>query len=324
MRVLVTGASGHIGTNLVPRLLDAGHEVGVLAHEHSQTLDGLAVRRFAGDVLDPASLRAAFEGAELVYHLAAVISIHGDARGRVHAVNVEGTRNVVAACREVGVRRLVHFSSIHALSDHDGPIDETRPLALSPSLPAYDRSKAMGEQAVLEGVAAGLDAVIVNPTGVAGPGDHKPSEFGASLLLMARGKLPATVDGGFNWVDVRDVADGAIAAAERGRAGERYLLSGEWASVARVAEYVAEATGVPAPPFTTPRWLARASVPLVTGWAALTGTRPVYTAEAVLYLGCHQDVRNDKARAELGFNPRPARESVHDALRWFRERGVLT
>lgn len=323
MRILVTGASGHIGATLVPRLVEAGHTVTVLAHSDMRSLEGLELRHVQGDVLDPASLRAACEGQERVFHLAAIISTHGDPGGWVQRINVEGTRNVLAACRAAGVSRVVHFSSIHALADHDGPIDETRPLALSPKLPAYDRSKAMAEALVAEAVRDGLDVVIVNPVGVIGPVDHRPSPMGEVLLKFATGRMTGLVEGGFFWVDVRDVVDGALAAAERGRTGERYLLGSEWVSVVNMAGYVTEFTGTPAPRFVSPRWLASFGAPFVTTWASLTGGRPLYSRESVMYLQCHKDVRCDKARAELGFNPRPARESVRDALAWFRDNGML-
>lgn len=227
MPVVVTGASGHVGANLVRRLLDQRRKVRVVVHSDVRALEGLGVERVSADVLDPASLLRAFAGAGVVYHLAARISIRRSDRRLVQAVNATGTRNVVRACRECGAGRLVHFSSIHALRAEPAgePVDESRPLALGRNCLPYDRSKAMAEEAVLEGIQEGLDAVIVNPTAVIGPNDFKPSHMGEVIWKLMHGRLPVLVRGGFNWVDVRDVVEGACAAAEKGAAGRHRWCS---------------------------------------------------------------------------------------------------
>jgi dihydroflavonol-4-reductase len=184
MKIAVTGATGHVGANLVRTLLDGGHTVRALIHDRNRNgLEGLAVEFVDGDLLDPASLVRAFDGAELVYHLAARISIVPGDDDVVHAVNADGTKHVVDACLTTGVRRLVHFSSIHALSPHphDVAIDETRALT-SGAVPPYDRSKAAGERFVLDGLERGLDAIIINPTAILGPYDFGPSAMGRVLL----------------------------------------------------------------------------------------------------------------------------------------------
>ncbi len=322
--IVVTGASGHIGGNLVRALAGAGRAARALVHEEGRALDGVAVEQVRGDVLDPASLDRAFAGAEVVYHLAARISLTGDPDGRVAAVNVEGTRNVVEACLRAKVKRLVHFSSIHALAPNgDRPVDETRPLYDEPAALAYERSKARGERFVLDGVARGLDAVIVNPTGVIGPLDWKPSELGEVLLDLYHRRMPALVDGGFNWVDARDVVAGAIAAERKGRSGERYLLSGHWTTVRELAEVAAGVTRVRAPRLTAPMWLARASAPFSVGWSRISGTRPKFTAESLKALRHWRHVRHDKATRELGYEPRPLRDTVADTYDWFRQQGML-
>src|SRR5690606_13352249 len=213
MTVVVTGASGHLGANLVRTLLERGEQVRVLVHRSAQALADLddQIERAEGSVCEPESLASAFAEVDRVYHLAGVISIDGDPDGRVHKVNVEGTRNVARACHEQGVGRLVHVSSVHAfdMNPRDEVLDETRPqVGDSPHHSAYDRSKALGERAVREFVDAGLDAVIVNPTGIIGPVDYGPSRLGQLLGELASGKLPALLDGGFDFVDVRDVVDG--------------------------------------------------------------------------------------------------------------------
>jgi dihydroflavonol-4-reductase len=332
MTVVVTGAAGFVGRNLIPALVRSGREVRALievpvASEMvgEERCGGVRVEQVVGNVLDPASLTRAFTGAEIVYHLAGRVSIAGDPDGQVRRVNVDGTRNVVEACRKAGVRRLVHFSSIHALRPFpvEDPVDETRPLHDGPDSDPYERSKAAGEREVLRGVDGGLDAVIVNPTGILGPHDLGPSPQGRAILSMMRGELPATMAGGFNWVDVRDVSEAALAAEARGRAGERYLLAGEWVTVPEITARFAEAAGVAPPSLTLPIWAARAVGVVGDVYARVSRTQPSFTSESVKAVGFYRHVRRDKAERELGFSPRPLDETVRDTAAWFRSIGML-
>lgn len=321
--IALTGASGHVGTNLLPMLLERGHDVRVLAFEGEDftEIEGPEYQR--GDVRDRASLDSAFEGAEAVIHLAAKISIVGDRDGSVWETNVTGARNVAEAALAANVKRLVHTSSCHAFNINDGAelVDETagRP---GPRYPAYDRSKAAGEAEVRKVIERGLDAVVVNPSGIIGPNDPEPSRMGRTLLNIASGRLPGLIDGGFDWVDVRDVCEGVLLALERGRTGENYLLSGHWLSVSDIAGLVEEFSGRKRPWFTSPMWLARMTAPIVHGLADLTGGEPLYTPEALHALRA-SPLCNGKAVGELGFSVRPTRDSVRDALASFREQGRL-
>lgn len=317
MIAAVTGAAGHLGGNLVRALLARGHSVRALVRGDARALDGLDVVTVRGDVRDPGAVDALLDGAEAVFHLAAKVSIDPRDDAEVLALNVQGTRLVAERC-VVRTVRLVHFSSIHALTSHDGPIDEGRPLAEASAF-AYDRSKAAAERRILDGMARGLDAVIVNPTAVIGPFDFKPSHTGQMLRQLAGRKLPALVRGGFDWVDARDVAAGAIAAAEKGRSGERYLLSGHWCRVRDLANLVCEAAGVRPPRFDVPVAVAMLGVPLAAVHARLTGARPMYTRAALEAVRHHRDVRHDKARHELGYEPRPLEDTVRDTCAWLRE-----
>lgn len=320
---VVTGASGHIGNNLVRALLAQGRRLRVVVRDDQRAIEGLEAERVRADLREPESLRRAFTGAEVVYHLAGRISITGDEGGLVHQTNVLGTRNVVEAAMACGVRRLVHFSSIHALSQApvDEALDETRPPVRGNGCPAYDRSKAGGEEEVQRGVERGLDAVIVNPTSVLGPHDYKPSAMGEVLVGLARRRFVALVAGGFDWVDVRDVVGGAMAAEERGKRGERYLLSGHWHPVVEIARLVEEVTGVKAPCFAAPFWLAHLGVPFVTLCSKLTRTRALYTRESLHALAGNHQISHAKATRDLAYAPRPLRETVEDFFRWHRERG---
>lgn len=328
MRFVITGASGHIGNNLARHLLTAGHEVRAVLHRDLDppSLAGVDVERVRADVRDAESLETAFRGADAVVHLAARISLRRTGWRAVEAVNVGGVRNVLTACRRAGVGRLVHTSSIHAYDPHplDEPVDEDRPLGRDPRRAPYDRSKAEGERLVREAIEEGMDAVIVNPTAVIGPHDYEPSHQGSGILLMASGRLPALVPGGFDWVDVRDVAAAIEAAAARAPAGGRYLLPGRWATMVELSEIAARWTGHPATRRTVPMALARIGAPFMNLYAGVTGRRPIYTSMSLQTLEEASDqIRGDGAARDLGHRPRPLEETLGDTLAFFVERGAL-
>ena len=307
---VVTGATGHVGANLVPALLASGHDVRVVMTEPLGALlpglAGLPVERVNGDVRDRISLVRAFAGADVVHHLAAVINVGMRPDSRLRSVNVDGVANVVAACRANRVRRLVHVSSIHALST-------------GRHVPRYDRSKAAGERVVAGAVAEGLDAVIVRPTGIIGPRDFAPSRMGQVFLDLSRRRLPALMAGGFNWVDVRDVANALIAAADRGRSGEAYVVSGYWRSLLELAKQAGTVTGAMPPAITVPHWVARAAAPI----GGLVSER--FSPAAVRALRDHEDVACDLALRDLGHWPRPMADTIGAIYKSFAiQRGNTT
>ena len=325
MIVLVTGAAGHLGNNLVRQLLARGRKVRVLVHSESASLDGLDVEKRSGDILDRPSLDGAFENVEVVYHFAATVSIIPKEGPRVTRTNTLGPKNVVDACLVHRVRRLVHASSVHALTPggSNGVTDENCAPNLDPDAPAYDRSKAAGEAEVRAGIKRGLDAVIVNPTGVIGPHDYVPHLAGRALIDMYLGTLPMNVAGGFNWVDARDVAAGALAAEARGRTGENYLLSGHWAPMPDIAAKMQASTGHRGPRLVAPLWLAQVGLPFIGAYATLTGSQPLYTGPSLRALTEHRECNNAKARAELGFGPRPLEQTITDTLAFYAQAGLL-
>ncbi len=321
----VTGASGHLGGNLVRALLAEGRKVRVLVRADRRAIEGLDVQVVEGDVSDPRSLRALIDGAEMVYHLAARISIVGKEGGLVERTNVGGVRNVLDACRRAGVRRLVHFSSIHAFDTrpNDQLIDETRNLALGPYHAAYDRSKAEGQKAVLDAVRDGFDAVIVNPGAVVGPFDFKPSRMGAVFLDIYHGRLPVLIDGGYNWVDARDVCRGAMLAESKGRSGECYLLTGQWVHIRELSRIIGRLTGRKTAQRAAPIWLASVASWFSLGWGKLRGSTPKFTPAAIAAIQSHRLISHEKASRELGYEPRPLEETVGDTMEWFRGAGML-
>lgn len=321
MRVAVTGASGHIGANLVRELLRRGYEVVALVRNSSQALEGLDVQRVHGDLFDRRSLCEAFNGADQVYHLAAYISIQSGENEKLEKTNVEGTRNVLEACRMEGVTTLVYFSSIHALKLEplDQAVTEDNPLLGERTGHGgdYDFSKANAERLVRENNCRNLGTRIIYPTAVLGPNDFKLSLFGQAIIKMANGRLPASVSGGFNWVDVRDVAWGAVEAAEKGTDNDRYILSGHYLAMTEVAATIAKLTGVAAPRFICPTWLAGIFAPAMGLWARMIGEAPIYTRDSLAALSTNKVMSHAKATRVLGYQPRPFQRSMHDALGFY-------
>ena len=324
--VLVTGASGHIGANLVRSLLRRGNRVRALIHVDTTALQGLDVETVQGDIADSASLAPALRDVDLLYHCAAYISISGRGWTAMRRRNVEGTRNVVRGCVQSGVRRLVHFSSIHATADcgPEAVINEQTPLALGAGAAPYDRSKAEAEQIVLDAVEDGLDAVVVAPTAVLGPHDYRPSHFGRVLLALARGRMPAVVQGGYDWVDVRDVVDGAIAAGDIGQTGSKFMLSGHWCSLSDVAQTISELRNCHPPRICLPSRLAEATGGLNEAFCRARGVETLFTRFSVGALSSHRNVSHAKAAEVLGYHARPLRNTVVDTIRWFEDNGYLT
>ena len=317
--VVVTGPAGLVGANLVRTLLARGQPVRALVHHDRRALEGLDLEIVTGDVEDLESLCRAFAGADLVYHTAAHISILMSDWERLAAVNAIGTRNVVNACLQCGVRRLVHFSSVDALEHNpsDKPLDESRPLVSSRRYPAYARSKAVAERQVRQGLAQGLDAVILYPSAIIGPYDYRLGFPNAGLLAICRGKLWALIDGGFDWVDVRDVVEGTLQAAERAPAGGRYILSGHWASLRDLAALAREVNDVKVPRLILPMWLARLGAPFVEVGSLLLGKRPLYTSAALQPLRDKHHSSYARAACDLDYHPRPLKETIADTWQWF-------
>ncbi|MGE5583925.1 MAG: SDR family oxidoreductase [Bacillota bacterium] len=320
--VTVTGATGHIGNVLVRELLARGQRVKALIPPFEDTvpLEGLDVEKVEGNVLDFESLVQAFEGSDVVYHLAGVVSIMPGKRDLLNEVNLVGTRNVVEACLRAGVRRLVYTSSIHAIAEPPPGvvIDETCPFDPESMTWEYDRSKARATLEVLRARGKGLDPVVLCPTGVIGPYDFKPSEMGQLVIGFARRSIKACIDGAYDFVDVRDVAVGHVLACEKGGTGESYILSGERVTVQELMRMLEQATGIPSSRVRLPAWLAESVAALAPFWAGLTGRRPLLTSYSVHTLRRNSFISQAKARRELGYSSRPISESIADTVQWFK------
>ena len=325
--IVVTGATGHIGNVLVRELLSRGENVRAVVppSEDTTPLDGLKVEMVEGDVCQIDSLIQAFDGSDVVYHLAGIISILPGKSKLLYQVNVEGTRNVVEACIKAGVGRLAYTSSIHALEEppHGITVDETLPFDSDRAIGEYNRSKAQATLEVLKALKQGLDAIVVCPTGVIGPYDFKPSDMGQLFIDFVKKKLKTYIDGAYDFVDVRDVAIGHILACEKGRTGESYILSGEQITITDLMLTIEEITGVRPPRFKMPIWLAKIIATFTPLYYSLTNTKPRFTSYSIRTLTSNSMISHAKSHRELGYSPRPIRESIADTIQWLKENGKL-
>ena len=326
--IVVTGATGHIGNVLVRELATRGQTVRalVLPDDDLRPLLGLNTEIVHGDVTDLRSLESAFTGANLVFHLAGIVTIMSSMKKVLERVNVGGVRNVAAACRATGVDRLIYTSSIHAIAEppHGTVIDETQPFDPDRVLGDYARSKARATLLLLDEVSkGGLDAIICCPTGVIGPWDYGISNMGQLILDFASGHLKSYVRGAYDFVDVRDVARGLIIAAEKGQSGRHYIFSGAQVQVPELMKELERNIGHPAPTYEIPPIIARAAGVLATVYYRLIRRRPVFTAYSIDVLRSNSQVSSARAREELGFTTRSWQDSIHDHVEWFRAEGIL-
>lgn len=318
---VITGAGGFLGNNLVRQLLDRGQQIRAAVFEgHVQpALEDLDVEVVQMDVRDLDSVNAAFHapGRQVwVAHCAGIVSIATSVSPEVYDVNVTGVHNVLAACREQGVDKLVYVSSVHALPVVDGVGRELD--AASDFVPElldgeYARTKAEATALVLE--ATDVWRVVVFPTGLIGPNDFADTHLTRMVRDAASGVLPVSVGGGYDFVDVRDVAAGIISAAEVGKNGRTYLLAGHYVLAKQITAVVANMVGRKAP-LALPLWVARAVAPLAEFISARRGTAPLVTAYSLRVLAEPGRFNSERARGELGYRSRPFQETLRDTLEW--------
>ncbi|NLN70969.1 MAG: SDR family oxidoreductase [Chloroflexi bacterium] len=325
---LITGAAGHIGNVLVRELLDRGEQVRalILPGEDTTSLEGLPVERVEGNVLDLDSLRTAMQGVDVVFHLAALVSITEDKANLVHQVNVEGTRNVIEAAKEAKIKKLVYTSSIHALERPPHGVPVTEALSFDPQNSAgpYDRTKAEASLLVKQAAQEGLDTVILCPTGVTGPYDYRRSEVGELILSFMQNKLTFLVEGAYDFVDVRDVAKGQILARDHAKSGETYILGGERTELKALHNLVKRATGKDTKIFSFPLPVALIVAPIAELYYRVTKTRPRFTRYSIETVISNSDIYSDKAKSELGYRPRALVDSIRDTVRWWWDNLGLT
>lgn len=302
-------------------LTERGHHVRALCRSSSQIRE-LRVECVPGDLRDPDSLAAAVKGCRFVFHLAADYRLWARNPQEMYCSNVEGTRNILEAAERANVERIVYTSTVGCIGmSQSGNGDEDSPVRISDMQGHYKRSKWLAEQVALEKARAGQPIVIVNPTAPVGDHDWRPTPTGNIILNFLRNKLPAFVDTGLNLVDVRDIAEGHLLAAERGRPGERYILGCQNLTLEQILGRLAELSGKAPPTTRIPYTLAYLTGLANTAWANLTGQEPMAPLEAVRMARTKMFVSHAKASNTLGFTPGPVDDALGRAIGWFRANG---
>ena len=319
---LITGANGHLGNTLIRQLLARGEKVrGLILPTESGLLPG--VEYIQGDVRDPSSLDPFFRGLEnkesFVLHTAGIVDIAENISPLLYEVNVRGTRHLLDACLTYPVKRLVYVSSVHALPEKDRfhLLREVKRFSPESVVGGYAKTKAEATQAVLDAVSDGLDAVIVLPSGILGPYDTAQNHLVQLVSDYIHGRLPACVRGGYDFVDVRDVAHGCLSALEDGKTGECYILSNrhyEIKEILRMIRFLQGGRRVPS----LPLWMAKIATPFIEMWAKRHHRRPLYTRYSLYTLHSNDKFSHDKATRELGYSPRDLYQTLADTLAWLQ------
>jgi dihydroflavonol-4-reductase len=324
---LVTGGTGFLGAHIVRALLRRGERPRCLVRATSdrRNLEGLPVEIVDGDLTDVASLQRATKGVAAVFHCAADYRLYVRDPREIYASNVEGTRNVLRTAAEAGVARVVYTSSVGTLGlDRNGqPANEETPVAPADMVGHYKRSKFMAERVAQEWALQGLPLVIVNPSTPVGELDAKPTPTGQILVRFLNRRMPAYVETGLNLVDVRDVAEGHLLAADKGRVGERYILGHRNMTLKEILDTLARLSGLPAPRLRVPHWIPLAVAAVDTSLARLVGRTPEIPIEGVRLSRHRMFFDAGKAVRELGLPQTPIEEALERAVRWFRENGYV-
>jgi len=328
MTTLVTGATGHLGSNLVRKLLNREEHIRVLLRTESTNVEveGLEVERAYGNLNNQESLHEAVRGCEKVYHLAAFVSIRSGDRDQLYDINVLGTRRLMQACRKAGVSRVVHCSSFGAVGTNpNGPSNEHWAVSPYEITTDYEISKTFAELEVYKEVVKGLPAVIVNPSGIVGPWDFKPSLLGKTIIEFAKGKMKGYVQGAFDFIAMKDVVNGHILAMEKGKVGERYLLTGEEITILQTLEWLQELTGVRRPKLRIPTGLMK-NIAIVKDWIERkffpkAVPRFNYHSIRLLTSGKHGD--NTRAVRDLGLEVTSVKDAYKESVEWFKEHGYF-
>ena len=319
---LVTGATGFVGWHVARKLLERGHRVRVLVRDPARIRELDGVEPVLGDLRDADSLARAVEGCGVAFHAAADYRLWTREPEQMFLSNVDGTRNLLTAARHAGVERVVYTSTVGCIGlPRNGLGDEQTPVGIEDMTGAYKRSKFLAERIAVEFAASGFPVVIVNPTAPMGDRDFRPTPTGKTIVDFVRGAMPGFLDTGLNVVDVRDVAEGHLAACERGRPGERYILGAENLTLQQIFAALAAIEGKKAPRLRVPYAVAYAVGAASTAWAGITGKEPLAPLDGVRMARKKMWVRHDKASRELGYTPGPAVAALKRAVGWFRANG---
>lgn len=320
---LITGATGFLGRAVISELMEKGTEIRALVLAGDPLVRELpeSVVAVTGDVCDEASLEAFFADADeetCVIHCAGIVSVASKPGEQLYRVNVEGTRNVLQKCISRRVGKLIFVSSVHAIPEKPKGTEIVETRTFSPELVRgdYARSKAMATNLVLEAASRGLDASIVFPSGIIGPGDVAKGSITQMLLSFLSGKLPFAVRGGYDFVDVRDVAEGIVSCSENGEAGQGYILSGHYATIRDLLEVVKRAANLKRRVCCLPMALAKLAAPFYERYSLRRGKPLYFTPYAVAVLNSNGRFSHKAAELAFGYTPRPVQVTLRDTVRW--------
>ncbi len=326
MLAFVTGATGFVGSHVARVLADYGADLRLLVRPGSdlRNIQDLKADQVSGDLRDAASLNRAVAGCDTVFHVAADYRLWVRDPDEMYRANVAGTRAILEAARETGVRRVVYTSSVATMgfTSNGHLADESSPVSLANMIGHYKRSKFMAEQVAIEAARSGIDVVVVNPTTPVGERDIKPTPSGRIIVDFLKKKFPAYVDTGLNLVDATECARGHVAALEKGRSGERYILGGENLTLKQILDKLAAITGLPSPKIRVPYVVALATGVVdqaITGY--IRGREPRATIDAVRMGRKKMFVSSSKAERVLGWRNVPVDHALQRAVEWFRANG---
>ncbi len=318
-KIAVTGAGGHVGNVLCRMLVAKGFPVKALYHHYNKSLQGINAELIRGDILNKDHLRKLLQDCNIVIHCAAIISIHGDLTGIVFETNTKGAALVLESTVEMGLKKIIHISSTHAVSElpHNIPFNETRSYKAVSDY-AYGYSKAEAEHVMLKGeLSRQIETVVLRLSSVIGPYDFKPSELGKALLDFYHRKIPVLPQGGYNFIDVRDACRSIINAIEGGRDKQVYLLAGKYYTMKAFANCITITTGIKTPTTIVHYNLLKAALPFVQLYGRLMKAAPLYTIESIDALkNGHPDMDTSKAAMEFNHHCRPLADSIRDFYDW--------
>ncbi len=328
MLAFVTGATGFVGSHVARVLAEQGADLRLLVRSSSdlKNIRGLKAEQVVGDLRDPVTLEKAMAGCDVVFHVAADYRLWIPDPEQMYRANVEGTRAILQATRKNRVRRVVYTSSVATMgfTSNGRPADENSPVSLENMIGHYKRSKFIAEQVAMQAARSGMDVVVVNPTTPVGEQDIKPTPTGRIIVDFLKKKFPAYVDTGLNLVDVTECARGHVAALEKGRSGERYILGGENLTLKQILDKLATITGLPSPKVRVPYAVALATGvvdELVTGH--ILRREPRATIDAVRMGRKKMFASSAKAGRELGWKTVPVDDALRRAVEWFQANGYV-
>ena len=324
---LITGSSGHVGSNLIRELTKQNYKIRCIDFDGDhRAYEGFDVEIIKGDITEKDSLVPIFKDVEIVFHTAALINLDRRYRDQIRLVNVSGTENVCQASLNAGVKKLVHFSSVDAFYRFpiEEPLLEDRKLIDDPNAVPYDLSKADGQKIVIDYCQQGLDASIIHPTSIVGPNDFKPGLPMQEMVNLANGKRKVLPNWGYNFVDVRDLCTTAISAVSKGKTGQNYIVGGEYHMYSYIAELMEQQLGRTVLLGTIPNFVSYLGLPYEYIKSLITKKPRVLTVDT-LHTGKtgNKVVPSTLARSELGHNPRPLKETIHDMVSFFQKRGLI-